>query len=478
MISIILDAASQHNLDWLMPAWNSVNAYQLLIDFCLLLFSVIVLFKKPEKPEKPLSTQEIQQLIDEWEPEPLRPPKKTPLMLLDEKVPIIQRTTDTHVIIDGKPVLDFTRANFLGMLSNPKVKEAAVAAVQKYGTGTCGPRGFSGTIDAHLKLEERIKQFMDSEDAVMYSYGFVTVSSIINAFSGRGDILVVDKGCNYAIQTGVKLSRSDVHWFNHNDMEDLERILKKIQVEDRRTNRKITRRFIIVEGLYYNFGDIAPLSKIMELKEKYCWRLILDDSCGVGVLGKKGRGTCEYHNIPVKSVEILTSTLEMAASSVGGFCCGAKPIIYHQRLNSSGYVYSCSLPPLLAAASTTAFDILDQNPQLLEELAKNSEFIYKTLNAVKGVTVTSTPRSPVIHLRLAEPPTERLANEMILQDIVDEALKNGVHLTRAKFVEPNEPFLPPPSIRIFASAAHTKEQLTQVVEVIKAAIEKVLASKK
>ena len=119
---------------------------------------------------------------------------------------ILYSTTDTHVIIDGKSILDFTRANFLGMLANQKVKvvwkewiflltkkikDTAVAAVQRYGTGTCGPRGFSGTIDAHLKLEERVKKFMDAEDAVMYSYGFVTVSSIINAFSGRGDILVV-----------------------------------------------------------------------------------------------------------------------------------------------------------------------------------------------------------------------------------------------------------------------------------------------
>jgi serine palmitoyltransferase len=452
-----------------------VNGYQLVLDVLLLILFVYVLFRKPKAPEKPLTEKEIEELIEEWEPEPLIPKViKTPIMQLDEKSPTICGSTTTHVTVEGREVLNLARNNFLGMLGNPKTNEAAIKTLYKYGTGTCGPRGFYGTIDIHMDLEERIRKFMSAEDCVIYAYGFATISSVIPAFSGRGDLLIVDKGVSFAVQTGVKLSRSDVIWFNHNDMKDLEKVLEQVRQKDIKTKREITRRFIVIEGVYYNLGDICNLPKIMELKAKYCYRIIMDDSYGIGTIGKTGRGTCEHYNVNVRDIEFLTGNLAAITSSVGGFCCGSKAIIYHQRLNSSGYVYSASLPPLLCAASIAAFDIIDQNQSLLTQLQKNVELMYKGLSSLQGVSVTSSPQISVIHLRIAKPSADRYQNELLLQSIVDEALENDVLLTRAKYVHDKEEFLPEPSIRITVSAANTEKQLNQALKVIKGAVAKVI----
>jgi serine palmitoyltransferase len=451
-----------------------VNGYQLIIDIILFILFLYVLFRKPAKPEKPLSDQEIEELIETWEPEPLIPPR-TPMMELDEKVPVITSTTTTHVTIEGRQVLNMARNNFLGMIGNAKIEEAASKALYKYGTGTCGPRGFYGTIDIHLELEERIKKFMNSEDCVIYAYGFATVSSVIPAFAGRGDLLIADKGVSYAVQTGIKLSRSDVIWFEHNNMNDLERVLKEVKEKDRKTKRPLTRRYIVIEGVYYNYGDICPLSKIIELRDKYCYRLIMDDSYGIGQIGKTGRGTCEYYNIPAQKIEFLTGNLAAITSSVGGFCCASSPIIKHQRLSSTGYVYSASLPPLLAAASIAALDTIDQAPSLLSQLRKNVETIYQGLSSIDGLTATSSPQiSAVIHMRLSKPSGDRYKDEALLQQIVDEVLKDNVLLTRAKYVHAKEAFIPPPSIRVTISAANTTQQLNQTVEAIRRAASKIL----
>jgi len=445
-----------------------IHAYQLLLDAILICFSIYVLIQKPDKPEKPLTAEEMDEIIKDWEPVPLAPPKRTPLQLLNEKVPLITGTTTTHVTIDGKQVLNVARTNFLGFVANAETNKAAKEAVQKYGVGTCGPRGFYGTIDVHLTLEEKIKNFMNAEDCLIYSYGFATVSSVIPAFTGQGDLLIVDKGVSFAIQTGLKLSRSTVKWFEHNNMQDLERILEAERQTDLKTKRPLTRRFIIVEGVYYNYGDVAPLDKIMELKRKYFYRIILDDSYGVGVLGKTGRGTCEHFGVDVKEIDMLTANLESTVSSVGGFCCGSKSVVYHQRLNSSGFVYSASLPPLLTKAAETGFELIDQKPELRQDFIKNLTFVYDGLSKLEGFKVTSTKDGTVIHLRLKNPPSDRYQNEKILQDVVDFTLDSGILITRAKYVD-GEAFLPPPSIRICVSAAHSKEDLSNFLKVMKEA---------
>jgi len=254
-------------------------------------------------------------------------------------------------------------------------------------------------------------------------------------------------------------------------MVHLESILEEVQKEEKRKKKNLTRRWIITEALFYNYGDVLPLPKLMELKDKYCYRLIIDESYSLGILGKTGRGICEHFNIPPTSIEILTGNLAGAISSVGGYCCSNRGIIYHQRLNASGYVYSASLPPILTQAAMTAIDILDENPTLVSDLAANTEFMYKGLSNLNGMMVSSSLRSPVIHLRLITSNSDRLGDEETLQKIVDEALEEGILLARAQYT-PESLYFPPPSIRICVSAANTKEQLQEAIRVIQTACDK------
>jgi len=452
---------------------QNLSIYQIGLDLILLIFCLYVLFRKQYKPEKPLSKKEMEQLIQEWNPEPMHPPLSSLQKMGNRTVPTFSGSTGTHVIVDGKQVLNMARSNFLGMIGNKRVEKDAIKTLRKYGVGTCGPRGFYGTIDVHLNLEKRIKNFVGHDDAIIYSLGFATISSVISTFSGREDLLIVDKGVHFAIQTGVKLSRSEVKWFDHNDMDNLESILKEIKEEDRKGKRKLTRRWIITEGLFYNYGDILPLPKLMELKDKYCYRLIIDESYSIGILGKTGRGICEHFNVPPLSIDIITGNLASSTSSVGGFCLADKAIIYHQRLNASGYVYSASLPPLLTQSAITVFDILEENPKLISDLASNTEFFYKGISSISGLAVTSATRSPVVHLRLANG-GDRAKDEEKLQLIVDEAMSSGILITRAQYT-PESSFLPPPGIRICISASNTREQLSQVIQVIKDSAASVLS---
>lgn len=187
------------------------------------------------------------------------------------------------------------------------MKKTTEDALNKYGVGSCGPRGFYGTIDAHVKLEEAIAKFFNANEAIIYSDASSSISSAIPAFSNRSDLLVVDEGVNDNVLTGVRLSRAKVVYFKHNDMSDLEAQLRKIHAEDKKLGRQPNsqRRFIVAEGavllfvfvalmqckgLYRNFGDLLDLSRVYELKMKYKWRLIVDESYSFGTIGANGKG--------------------------------------------------------------------------------------------------------------------------------------------------------------------------------------------
>ena len=188
----------------------------------------------------------------------------------------------------------------------------------------------------------------------MYSDGASTCSSTVAAFAKRGDILVVDEGIYEPLMTGVYLSRANVHWFKHNDMEDLERVLTELHRTDQRLGRKpnALRRFIVVEGLYKNLGTIAPLDKIVELKKKYNYRLILDESFSFGCLGKTGRGALEHFSKRhMYDAEIVTIALENSIGSIGGVTVGNEEVVDHQRLSGAGYCFSASAPPTISRIS-------------------------------------------------------------------------------------------------------------------------------
>jgi serine palmitoyltransferase len=211
---------------------------------------------------------------------------------------LVEGYSAPYVDIEGRKVIDMASFGFLGLSSNPKVIEAAKQGVIKYGVGSCGPRGFYGTFDVHLQAEADLAKFFGVEEAIVFSSAYATVSSTIPAFAKRGDFLICDKGISHSLQTGVLLSRANAYWFKHNDPEDLERVL--IEVEKHQLekgmdmDRPPVRKFLVVEGLYPNYGDVAPLARYLELKKRHCFRIMLDDSFGLGALGATGRGVVEH----------------------------------------------------------------------------------------------------------------------------------------------------------------------------------------
>ena len=209
--------------------------------------------------------QEIDELVDEWTPEPLEQPLTERESLDLASVPVISGPTGLKpkLVGSGKTVMNLASFNFTGLAGNEDIKQKATEALRKYGLGSCGPAGFYGTIDVHTDLEKNIADFLGTEDAILYSQAFSTVSSVIPAFAKRGDIIVADRNINFAIQKGLQISRSTIRWFDHNDMKNLEEVLESINKENRKRRAPLTRRFIITEGIFERDGSMADLPKLV-----------------------------------------------------------------------------------------------------------------------------------------------------------------------------------------------------------------------
>ncbi|KAE9553558.1 hypothetical protein FO519_003251 [Halicephalobus sp. NKZ332] len=251
---------------------------------------LLIFRKKEKKSVVKLTEKEKDELIAEWEPEPLVPDTDPNDAILKPK--FVDGKMGKYIQIEGKEYLNVGTTNFQGFVGDKRIEEVAKKTIFKYGVGSCGPRGFYGTVDVHLDLEKELAEFLGCEEAVLYSYGFATIASAIPAYAKKGDVIFADKACNFAIQKGLQASRSRIEWFEHNDMKDLERLMK-IQEEKDKKNPKVaakTRRFMVVEGLYNKTADICPLKELLDLKWKYKVRIFIDESFSFGVLGKTGRG--------------------------------------------------------------------------------------------------------------------------------------------------------------------------------------------
>eukprot|EP01061_Rhynchopus_euleeides_P045181 TRINITY_DN8026_c0_g1_i2.p2 TRINITY_DN8026_c0_g1~~TRINITY_DN8026_c0_g1_i2.p2 ORF type:complete len:456 (+),score=178.92 TRINITY_DN8026_c0_g1_i2:85-1452(+) len=397
-------------LTWLVDEVQS-NPAHVMIEVACIAFIVYMWRQKPFIPDKKPpgeepTPQEKQDMIDAWCKREINtvPDNVSFSRCPDRKLPFEERVVlrsegDLLTIkgVDG-PCKDYSSFNYLRLAGHERVVEDSLAAVDHYGVGSCGPRGFYGTVQPHLVLEEKLKDVFDTPAAIIYSFQYSTTASIIPAFSQRKDVLIVDKGVNMAIATGVELSRSTLVWYEHNDMDDLEQKLAEV-AQKQAKSKKLTRRWIVTEGVFRNFGDMAPLDRIVELKQKYKFRLVLDDSFGMGALGATGRGTPEEFGIPTKECDVYVGSMDSALGSVGGFCVGSNMVVDHQRLSSAGYCFSASLPPFSAVASTTALNIMLNEPQRVAALRNNAEAMRSVFTAEGFVFPKHSDRSPIIHLR-------------------------------------------------------------------------------
>lgn len=478
--------------------WNLYEEAPLhiFVETGLILFIIWLLFiRKTIDPlkssTKKLTDEEVKWLVDTWEPEPLAPVLNDRSRRIAESMRIVDAVKGNVMQVRGvkHPVLNMSSFDFIGSSQLEDVKDAAKETLFKYGCGSCGPRGFYGTIDVHLELEDAVAKFMGTEEAIYYSDGATTVSSAIPAFSKRGDLLIVDEGCSDAVRIGVELSRSTVVKFRHNDMGDLRNILQSISDDDKRLKRDSLqqRRFIVVEGLYRITGDICPLPEIMKLKEEFCYRLILDESTSFGVMGSTGRGVTEHFGIKISDVEVLTLTLDTSLCSVGGLCVGSHEIVDHQRLSGAGYCFSAAAPPFLASGAIAALNRLDNEGQsLMKDLNNKSRMLKTALKKVKNFQISSDYLSaeiqsnaesdewcsPIMYLSLIPSPNRSWEeDEALIHELCEMCVERGVGVTVLKindeWLSDLNKTLVRPSLRVCASTLLKQTEITYAVGIIK-----------
>lgn len=442
-----------------------------------------------------MTPSEKQSLIDTWTPTDLVPPLTSSEVRAVSNSQTITSYTGRHFSTSTHPtLLNFSTFDFLCMSSSSAVKSAALETLNKYGCGSCGPRGFYGTIDCHLDLESHFAKLVSVKSSIMYSDGASTVSSTVAAFAKRGDMLVVDEGVYDSVVTGLTLSRSNVRTFKHNDMQDLRAVLEKVKKEDKRKGTKVTdqRRFIVVEGLYRNYGHICPLDEILALKDEFKFRLIVDDSYSFGVLGSKGLGIADHFGlVGSKVIDITTVSMENAVGSIGGITVGDLEVVDHQRLSGAGYCFSASAPPFVASAAVASLKVLEaQGPALIQTLKSNAEALRKGLSSVPGLEVTSDVGSPIVFCRLSDSALRGLLLnrggrdeddaecealhriEVLARDGGVAVVATGDHVRGALLLT-----RPRPMIRLTANVKQDKKDIEKAVAVVRQAVNEVIKGK-
>ncbi|KXL42947.1 hypothetical protein M433DRAFT_149932 [Acidomyces richmondensis BFW] len=467
-----------------------------LIELFLFIFAVRYLlapaYSTKKERQVPLTEEEIDELVDDWTPEPLAAAETEQERAENEKRPVIVGPAGPRVkLSSGKTVMNLASYNHYNFANNAALQEKAVRTVRTYGVGPCSPPGFYGTQDVHMKSEADIAAHLGTPACIIYAQSFSTISSVIPAFSKRGDIIVADKAVNYPIRRGLQLSRSTVRWFEHNDMADLERVLQRVVKEGQ--GKPLTRRFIVTEGLFENVGDMVDLPALVALKMKYKFRIILDETWSYGILGRTGRGVTEQQNVDPTQIDMIIGGLAGALASGGGFCAGPHDVVEHQRLSALAYTFSAALPAFLATTASETVAMLQEQPGIIQALRENIRAMRAQLDPrSEWVRCTSAPENPVLILvlkdqHIAERHLTVADQENLLNDVVEEALANGVLITRLKAMPPAlgvadkdlvKEWRPQPAVKVCVTNGLGRREVEKAGTVIRHAVTAVMRGRK
>lgn len=299
----------------------------------------------------------------------------------------IEKIDGDNVWVNGKKILMVGSNNYLGLFDNKEIKKAAIAAIEKYGSSTCGSRFLNGTYSLHVNLEKKLAEFMKKEEALTFSTGFQTNLGVIPVVAGRNDVIIIDRMVHASVMDGVRLSFADVVKYKHNDMKDLEEKLSRIPEEKGKV--------IIVDGVFSMEGDLANIPEIVKLAKKHNTRVIVDDAHGVGVMGKNGRGTCEHFGL-MDEVDLIITTFSKSFVSLGGFVVGDSKIIQYIKHNARSLIFSASITPSALGAAERALEFIQNEPWRRERLWEITKIMNKKLTEMGYHTGnTETPIIPV-----------------------------------------------------------------------------------
>ncbi|MBN2380110.1 pyridoxal phosphate-dependent aminotransferase family protein [candidate division WOR-3 bacterium] len=357
----------------------------------------------------------------------------------------IDSQPDHDVVIDGRHMIMLGSNNYLGLTADPRVKEAAVKATEKYGTSCTGSRFLNGTLDIHIELEERLASFLHKEDCICFPTGYQTNLGSIAALVQRGDYVITDKLDHASIIDGAFLSRGAMKRFVHNDMDSLKRVLASLPAD--------SGKLVVVDGIFSMEGDLAPLPELLPVAKKYGARILVDEAHSVGVMGSTGAGVVEHFGA-TDEVDLIMGTFSKSFASLGGFVAGEGKVITFIRHNARSLIFSASITPASVAAALKALEIIISEPERRSRLWQNTRMMLTRLPEL-GFDI-GTSETPVIPLHIGD--------DMKTLFFWKELHNAGV------FVNPVLPPAVPPSkslIRTSYMATHTSEELDRALQIFK-----------
>lgn len=356
----------------------------------------------------------------------------------------ISSDQDTVVTIHGKPVLMLGSNSYLGLTNHPRIKEGAIKATEKYGTGCAGSRFLNGTLDIHLELEERLAKLVGKEEAMVYATGFTVNSGVVPCLGGREDYLLLDKLNHASIIEGSRLSLAKQFKYKHNDMESLERFLQKCEPD------KI--KLIVADGVFSMEGDVVNLPDMVKLAKKYNASVMIDEAHSLGFFGENGAGVCEHFGLQ-NEVELQMGTFSKSLATIGGFIASNKDVINYLRHHSRTFIFSASITPAAAGAVLAALDVMKEETWRPKQLWANT---HRMLNAFRsrGFEIGNTT-TPIIPLYVRD----NIKTFMLTQRLLDDGIFVNPVVSPAV---PSEDTL----IRISLMATHTFDQIDEAVEKI------------
>lgn len=356
----------------------------------------------------------------------------------------ISSEQEPEVLIDGKKVLMFGSNCYSGLVADPRIKEAAIEATKKYGTGCAGSPFLNGTLDIHKQLERRIAEYIGKEDVMIYSTGFEVNLGVVSCLTGREDYILWDEQDHASIIEGRRLSFSTALKYKHNDMASLEKQLQKCDPD------KV--KLIVTDSVFSMEGDVANVPEIVKLAKKYNASVMVDEAHGIGVFGKGGRGVCNHFGV-TDDVDLVMGTFSKSFASLGGFIATDKEITNFLRHHSRSYIFTASIPPASTAAALKAIDIMESEPERQEHLWEITNFAldgFRNMGCEIGNTST-----PIIPLFIRDD----YKTYHVVRDLFDEGL--FVNPVVSPAVAPQDTL-----IRFSLMATHSKAQVEYALDKI------------